>query len=327
MNVATTTRAIVRNSSGGRYSIFQTLDLLKEAGFTIIDWYAPECELLGEGDGICDAERWRRWAHEVREYAAKLGLRFCQMHALDQNYAKGEAYAQYISIASERTFLAAEILGIRDVAIHPVISVPERRQPDRCIEDNVAYFSKLADTAGRYGLRLAIENMLSKRHFDGQEEWRFCTEWRTHCELVSALDFENVGYCFDVGHANYTGTDPYDVPVAMGRRLFAVHVHDNDAFSDQHLLPYQGTIDFDRFTQGLADSGYSGNMTMEVINAANRMPDRMARLTLKAIYESAVHLADKVEAAKHAAGKGERPSTSCTCGRSSKTTEECAPVS
>lgn len=306
MNVATTTRAAVRGYGGERYSIFKTLAMLRDAGFAIVDWYAPECELLDEREESGDCDRWRRWACEVREYAEKLGLRFSQMHALDQNYARGEAYARHILRASERTFLAAQILGVRDVAIHPILSVPERRDFDRCIEDNVAYFSKLADTAGKYGLRLAIENMLSKRHFDGKEEWRFCTDWRAHRELVSALDFENVGYCFDVGHANYTGTDPYDVPVAMGKRLFAIHVHDNDAFSDQHLLPYQGTIDFDRFTRGLADAGYDGNMTMEVVNAANRMPEPMAMLTLKAICEAARHLADKVEGARAAARPAKR---------------------
>ena len=300
MNVATTTRAVVRGCGGERYSIFKTLAMLRDAGFSIVDWYAPECELLDGREEAGDCERWKRWACEVRDCAEKLGLRFCQMHALDQNYARGEAYAQYISRASEKTFLAAQILGVRDAAIHPILSAPERRDFDHCIADNVAYFSKLAVTAGKYGLRLAIENMLSKRHFDGTEEWRFCTSWQAHRALVSALDFENVGYCFDVGHANYTGTDPYDVPVAMGKRLFAIHVHDNDTFSDQHLLPYQGTIDFNRFTQGLADAGYAGNMTMEVINAANRMPEPMAMLTLKAICEAARHLADKVERARAA---------------------------
>ena len=228
----------------------------------------------------------------------RLGLVFRQMHALEQNFVLEAEYTRYIHNMLEMTFRAAHILGVRDVAIHPILSAPNRRNFDHCLKDNREYFLRLADLAGTYGLRLAIENMLSKRHFDGREEWRFCTNWLEHRALVEAIGCENVGYCFDVGHAHYTGTDLYATPMAMGKRLFAIHVHDNDTFSDQHLLPWQGTIDFCQFTQGLANSGYEGNMTMEVTNAANHMPCEMAQHTLRAIYESACFLADMVENSK-----------------------------
>lgn len=295
MKVAVTTRSFCRDCASERYPIRKTLEMLREAGFTVIDWFVPECELLSNADPASNSERWERWAGEVREMAERLGICFHQMHALDQNFARGENYAEYINRMTERSFCAAKILGVRNVAIHPIISMPDRRYFDACLEDNVDYFRRLADLAAHYDLRLGIENMLAKRHFDGEVDWRFCTCWQDHRALVEAIDCENVGYCFDVGHAHYTNTDVYATPVAMGRRLFAIHVHDNDTFSDQHLLPWQGTLDFERFASGLAVSGYDGDMTMEVINAANRMPEPMAKHTLQAIYESARYLADRVE--------------------------------
>lgn len=295
MNVAATTRTFCRDGALNRHPIQKTLRALRGAGFSIIDWYAPECDLLDDAHAAALPENWERWADDVREMGEKIGVCFHQMHALDQDFSRGASYAEHISRMTEMTFRAARILGVRDVAIHPIISPPDRRNFDRCIWDNALYFKRLADLAGAYGLRLAIENMLSKRHFDGAEEWRFCTSWHDHRALVEAVDCENVGYCFDVGHAHYTGTDPYATPVAMGDRLFAIHVHDNDTFSDQHLLPWQGTLDFDRFARGLADGGYAGDMTMEVVNAANRMPERMAGCTLRAVYESAAQLARMVD--------------------------------
>jgi sugar phosphate isomerase/epimerase len=295
MMVATTTRTAQKGYGIGKYRLCQALDLLREAGFTVVDWYVPIGELFEDPDKALDWSACERWAHSINEHAQKLGMRFNQMHGLDYDRALGDEHISAVERMTDNALRAATILGIRDVVMHPIIMEPGRRDFKSCISENVRFLREKAAIAGRLGLRLAVENMIAKRCFDGRSEWRFCTCWAELRALVEAVDCENVGYCFDVGHANYSGMDVYETLVAMGERLFAIHVHDNDTFSDQHLLPYQGTVDFETFTRGLAHAGYKGDMTMESSNVAKGMPPEMTRLMLKAVYEGACHLARRVD--------------------------------
>ena len=295
MKLVTTTRVLAIGYGGRKYRMPQTLRLLKEAGFRHLDWYAPECELMEDRRAAMDMEAWKKWAEQTGECACKLGMRFHQMHSLELDRTLGQAHVEEMERLTDNALQAAKILGVRDVAIHPIIMEGERRGFDQCIEDNAIRLRRKAELAGRLGLRLAVENMLAKRLFDGSTQWRFCTSWAEHQALVEAVDCENAGYCLDVGHANYTGTDLYHTVLGMGERLFAIHVHDNDGFSDQHLLPYQGTVDYESFARALAQAHYGGDMTMEVVNAANGMPRAMARPMLRAVYEACRHLAKRVQ--------------------------------
>ncbi|MDO4546784.1 MAG: sugar phosphate isomerase/epimerase [Clostridia bacterium] len=295
MNAASTTRVITRGYGARKYRIDEILRFLRQAGFTVVDWYAPACELIESKSSALDTEAWNRWAHGAREVAEKLGMRFSQMHSLELDRSLGEDHMNATEIMTDNALRAAAILGVRDVAIHPIIMEPRLRAFEQCIKYNVSRLRKKAELAGALGLRLALENMLTKRHFDGRQEWRFCTCIEEHEALLTAVDCENVGYCFDVGHANYTGTDICEAVTRMGGRLFAVHVHDNDTFSDQHLIPYQGNVDYEAFARALAHARYAGDMTMEVLNAANGMPPEMARHTLRAVYEAARHLISRVQ--------------------------------
>jgi sugar phosphate isomerase/epimerase len=61
----------------------------------------------------------------------------------------------------------------------------------------------------------------------------------------------NLGYCFDIGHANMTGRmqDQFEF---MKERIRSTHIHDNNGHDDQHLFPGQGSIDWSRAMQLLA---------------------------------------------------------------------------
>lgn len=295
MKVVTTTRVLLSGYGGKKYPMRETLRLLREAGFQYLDWYAPECELLEDRNAALDVEAWKKWAQETRECAQRLGMCFRQMHSLELDRTMGRTHAEAMERLTDNALYAAAILGVRDVAVHPLIMEADRRGFDQCIRHNVVRLREKAELAGRLGLRLAVENMLAKRLFDGRAQWRFCTSWAEHQALVEAVDCENTGYCFDVGHANYTGADIDQTVLGMGERLFAIHVHDNDAYSDQHLLPYQGTVDYESFARALAQAHYAGDMTMEVVNAANGMPEAMVRPMLQALFEASRHLAKRVQ--------------------------------
>jgi len=90
---------------------------------------------------------------------------------------------------------------------------------------------------------------------------RFLAEWND----------EHVGFCYDAGHENVQGTC-FKMLEHFGPRLLTVHLHDNQG-SDTHMLPYEGTIDWDRFCTVLRGLRYSGNLLLEVDTQHSQFQD------------------------------------------------------
>ena len=62
-------------------------------------------------------------------------------------------------------------------------------------------------------------------------------------ELLQTAHFQDVGVCFDLGHAHMMSRvhQAFDV---LKDRIRSTHVHDNDGKQDSHLLPGDGPIDW-----------------------------------------------------------------------------------
>ena len=55
----------------------------------------------------------------------------------------------------------------------------------------------------------------------------------------------------------------------LGDRIEAFHVHDNDGKDDQHLAPYMGVLDWNRFVEGLHAIRYDKTLSFETYNIWN----------------------------------------------------------
>jgi sugar phosphate isomerase/epimerase len=111
----------------------------------------------------------------------------------------------------------------------------------------------IAEAAAALGVRVALEvipNALS-----------------TPASLVSLvedeLDLPNVGICLDVGHAHMMG-DLVEAIETVSGSLIATHVHDNHGARDEHLPPFDGTIDWPAALIALQKVGYEGTMMLEL---------------------------------------------------------------
>ena len=82
-----------------------------------------------------------------------------------------------------------------------------------------------------------------------------CSDFDTACRYVDELNKtageELFGFCLDTGHALLVSKDIRDVMAMLGSRIQAFHIHDNNGSDDQHLAPYMGVLDWDRFIDGL----------------------------------------------------------------------------
>jgi sugar phosphate isomerase/epimerase len=88
--------------------------------------------------------------------------------------------------------------------------------------------------------------------------------------LVDLLDqnFEgaDLGICMDVGHAHLLGDTADAIETASGY-LVTTHIHDNRRQRDDHLVAFEGTIDWASTVMAFEKIGYDGVLMYEVRNA------------------------------------------------------------
>ena len=101
--------------------------------------------------------------------------------------------------------------------------------------------------------------------------------------LDDNVDARHAGICLDFGHAHLMG-DVTDAVETAAEHLITTHVHDNRGRDDEHLVPYQGSIDWDRALMAMQKIGYDGTYLMElagtgspaaVLEAARRARQRI----------------------------------------------------
>jgi sugar phosphate isomerase/epimerase len=77
-------------------------------------------------------------------------------------------------------------------------------------------------------------------------------------------DLDGVGICLDIGHAHLDG-DVIDAVETVSEHLIATHVHDNGGRTDDHLLPFEGTIDWAGALLAVQKVGYDGPFMFEIV--------------------------------------------------------------
>ena len=89
--------------------------------------------------------------------------------------------------------------------------------------------------------------------------------------LLDELDAPEVGVCLDFGHAHLQG-DVLEAVETLSGLLVATHVHDNSGERDEHLAPFEGTIDWSGALMALQKIGYEGTMMLELACADPAAP-------------------------------------------------------
>lgn len=125
-------------------------------------------------------------------------------------------------------------IGAEQVVIHPSLHTTPvflRKEAQEHAKRNLERLGQVAQDAG---VELAVENIGfgGDALFDQEEFVRLFDE----IPAVRAL--------VDVGHAHINRWDTPGLIQALGERLAAVHLHDNDGVRDSHLPVGRGTIDW-----------------------------------------------------------------------------------
>ena len=115
-------------------------------------------------------------------------------------------------------------------------------------ETGLKRLQEIVDYAESLNVKVAFENTKIKGYLD---------------YVIENIDNANVGICFDSGHYHVHFDDDLDFS-KFKNRIFAVHLHDNDKSDALHLIPFDGTLNWESVVKNLKDSNYNGPITMEL---------------------------------------------------------------
>ncbi len=224
--------AVVISNYNKKSSVYETIDAIKNAGFknVFLEWYNEDWEINQE---------------EQLNYAREKGLNVIFAHLgyqnindmwIDEKTSIVDRYKNDIKICHEK--------NIPMVVMH----LTSHNEAPMYSEVGLKRIREICDYAKSLNVKVAFENTKIKGYLD---------------YVIENIKNDNVGICFDSGHCHVHFNDDLDFD-KFKNRIFAIHLHDNDQSDDQHLLPFDGTVDWNNLIIKLKESNYNGPVTLEI---------------------------------------------------------------
>lgn len=195
------------------------------------------------------------WGRSLRKHADSVGIPYT--HAHSPGDAGSDKWVK-------RSIEVSALLGAKYLVVHPIFRID-----GKIIEDKETFLSVNA-SAVRKWLPLLTEKdvvMLSENIL-----WGASADPCIIADLVKEVDSPYFGWCFDVGHAWSSGFAP-DIVKRCSVVPLSLHIQDNHGNGDEHLIPGDGTIDFNLFFDSLKEVGYHGDCVLEAHHQSLEAPD------------------------------------------------------
>lgn len=212
-----------------------------------------------------------RSGRDLASWCRATGLRLHSVHAPIAEFLRGSTWGPAFSTAASqaahrartvdecaRALALAEHAPFDFFVLH--LGVPDAYAPpsgDNQRDAVLRTLETLQPLVERAGVMLALElipNALS-----------------TAPQLVRLIedeDLPHLGICLDVGHARLQG-DVVDALETVAGYMVTTHLHDNHGRSDDHLLPFEGVIDWAELLIAFQKVGYDGTLMFELAAAAD----------------------------------------------------------
>jgi sugar phosphate isomerase/epimerase len=226
-------------------------------GFDCVEVYATRTHFdYHSPSAIADLQGW----------LADAGLELRSIHAPTAESFTGGRWGGSLSLASTDSDARAHAVKETTAALHvarrlpvPVLvahlGIPRTQRREGAGDSRAAAkrsIEELLRIAEPLGVRIAVEVIPNELSRAGS-----IVHFVEH-------DLEGAGICLDFGHAHLDG-DVVDAVETVSEHLIATHVHDNRGRSDDHLLPFDGTIDWAGTLLAVQKIGYDGPFMFEVV--------------------------------------------------------------
>ena len=136
--------------------------------------------------------------------------------------------------------------NIPKMVFHTCPDIPSPLPPNSLLLDSIEEILRFAESAK---VILAVENIRRKEYVD---------------IILEKFDSENLRFCYDSGHDFIWSEEPVEVLKKWGHKLAATHLHDNKGSDDDHLIPFTGTIDWQKVVSNWPKD-YKGVLMLEAI--------------------------------------------------------------
>ena len=242
-------------------------------------------------------EDWQEYVRELGTLAASLGVSFHQSHLPYYDIFRHPQPDETMELLIERSLTASAMLGVKWCVTHPGTVYTGGADLSVQIRSNVEYYSRHLNTARRLGVGICLENDFG--HVPGKPDVPlFCGDIEELITLADAFSDDALAICYDFGHANLCPDPDHRGNLnRIGHRLKAVHVQDNHGRTDEHLMPFYGTIDWTQAMAGLADIGFPGPLTYEIQEHGRNLPNREKHRVVTESLEVGARLAALYEGA------------------------------
>ena len=148
-----------------------------------------------------------------------------------------------------RSLDIAEYLPFRFLIVH--MGLDDEAYDLRKLDAAMTSLEHLKVSAKELGVQLLLENVPN--------------ELGTPERLVQFLEYSrlNVKVCLDTGHAHLQRS-LYSAMEILGSHVASTHIHDNQGEKDEHLIPFQGSIDWPEAVRSLRKGKGQFSLVLEV---------------------------------------------------------------
>ena len=250
MRVVTTTGVFPKDVDA-----LDILPRLKQLGFEGIDMsFAYEYEYPQSRFNTIGLE----WAKKVREVSDRLDLPIYYSHAPYD--------ASLRSDLVEKTLQCCQIIGVKYTVVHPIFWREDHtiiESVDEFIETNANGIRATLELYEKYNVKALSENLL----------WGASIKAENIDALVKEVNSPYFGWCYDTGHANAFREDHHAL-IGLEHVPDAFHIQDNNGdLRDDHMIPFDGTIDWYEFMRIVKAIGYKNDFTLEAHHQSLELPD------------------------------------------------------
>ena len=206
----------------------------------------------------------RQHVRQIANWFRSTGVTFHSMHSPmhpDEDWGRGGATP--INIASveklQRVAATDEIKRAIEVAeqapfqyLVQHVGIGHEEADEHKLDAAMSSLEHLHAFAKPLGVQLLVENITNE-----------LSTPEKLMELLHAGRFDDIGVCFDVGHAHIMSSVPQAFEV-LKDRVRSTHVHDNDKDHDLHLWPGEGSVDWKQTRELLRTAPHAPPVLLEI---------------------------------------------------------------
>ncbi len=222
-----------------------------------------------------DAEYVSRISSLCRETGMEYESLHAPFHGINAMWFNDEAAEEMLA----KLCLSVDLAAQHEIPI-VVAHLSSRDDAPHVTDAGIENFIRFVDYAKQKGVKVAFENQRKLGNI----------------AVIFEL-FENdpfVGFCWDVGHEKCFAYGREYMPL-FGKRCIYTHIHDNHCAheGDEHLMPFDGAIDYEKTALQIAKAGYRGTLTLELALPEDT-GDRYADLTAPEYAQMAFAAVDRI---------------------------------